>query len=77
MKNYDDAQKAWSIVAETSQIPPLHIDSIIWPLLDIARKNNYNKYVTLKISEDFLSNLWKDLDKNLLSDILLTIFKNL
>ena len=77
MKNYDDAQKAWSIVAETSQIPPLHIDSIIWPLLDIARKNNYNKYVTLKMSEDFLSSLWKDLDKNLLSDILLTIFKNL
>lgn len=77
MKNYENAQKAWNIVAQTSQIPPLHIDSIIWPLLDIARKNNYNKYTTLKMSEKIFSNLWKDLDKNLLSDILVTIFKNL
>lgn len=77
MKNYENAQKAWNIVAQISQIPPLHIDSIIWPLLDIARKNNYNKYATLKMSEKIFSNLWKDLDKNLLSEILVTIFKNL
>ncbi len=77
IKNYEYAQNAWNIVANTAQIPPLHIDSLIWPLLDIARENNYNRQTTLEISRKFLSDIWKDLDSSLLLDVLVTIFKNL
>ncbi|MGB9729185.1 MAG: N-glycosylase/DNA lyase [Thermoprotei archaeon] len=77
MRNYKNAQEAWNIVAHTSQIPPLHIDSIIWPLLSIARENNYNQQHTLSSSVKFFLNIWKDLDKETLLDILITMFKRL
>lgn len=77
MKDYKSVQRAWNIVAYESRIPPLHIDSIIWPLLNIARENNYNRLSVLSVSEEFLSNIWKDLDKKVLQNILKTIFKRL
>ncbi|MEM3832727.1 MAG: N-glycosylase/DNA lyase [Thermoprotei archaeon] len=77
MRNYKNAQEAWNIVAHTSQIPPLHIDSMIWPLLNITREKNYNRQHTLSFSVTFFSNIWKDLNRETLLDIFTTMFKKL
>ncbi len=77
MRSYKNTQEAWNIVARTSQIPPLHIDSIIWPLLNIARENNYNYQRTLSSSVKFFLKVWKDLDKETLLDILTIVFRRL